>query len=47
MFHPRGTNNWDPFHEFFLWLATNQTGWCETAANYYETMLVKTKYCPE
>lgn len=46
MFHPRGTNNWDPFHEFFLWLATNQTGWCETAANYYETMLVKTKYCP-
>ena len=43
---PRTDSNWDPFHEFFQWLANNQTTWCVTASNYYETMLYETSYCP-
>ena len=43
---PRGSPSWDPFHEFFQWLATNNTDWCTTAANYYQVMLHDTKYCP-
>ena len=44
--YPRGSPSWDPFHEFFEWLVTNNTDWCTTAANYYQVMLHDTKYCP-
>ena len=48
LFEPiaRTNANWDPFHEFFLWLARNNTDWCVTAGNYYEEMLLGTGYCP-
>ena len=42
----RGSPSWDPFHEFFAWLTTNNTDWCITASNYYQIMLYDTNYCP-
>ena len=37
---------YDPFANFFEWLKHNQTSWCVTAADFYETMLEKPGVCP-
>ena len=41
-----GAVGYDPFANFFEWLQHNQTSWCVTAADFYETMLEGPGFCP-
>ena len=41
-----GAFKYDPFANFFDWLRHNQTSWCVTAADFYETMLEEPGICP-